>query len=138
MIQIPHEFLVARCRPLGIELPEPEHYGVGAFFTSPEESQQKYREGTLRAARRRGRSRSFSAGDRIETDGSSLGESARRVEPVMWHALIGRGPAIADADQFERKLYVIRKRFEKEIEELRARRPQVLLFREPVVPHPGL
>jgi glutamate synthase (ferredoxin) len=29
LIQIPHEFLVARCRPLLIALPEPECYGVG-------------------------------------------------------------------------------------------------------------
>jgi glutamate synthase (ferredoxin) len=35
----------------------------------------------------------------------------------MYHALVGRGPTIADADAFERKLYVIRKRFETEIEE---------------------
>ena len=42
LIQIPHEFLVSRCLPLGISLPAPEEYGVGAFFTSPEESQQKF------------------------------------------------------------------------------------------------
>ena len=33
----------------------------------------------------------------------------------MFHALFGRGPRIEDADAFERKLYVIRKRFEAEI-----------------------
>ena len=33
LIQIPHAFLAERCRPLGIELPGPEHYGVWAFFT---------------------------------------------------------------------------------------------------------
>ncbi len=32
LIQIPHEFLVARCQALGIELPEPEHYGVGRLL----------------------------------------------------------------------------------------------------------
>src|SRR5262245_49307511 len=52
---------------------------------------------------------------RIPTDGSSLGESARAVEPVMWHALVGRGARCDDADRFERKLYVIRKRFESAI-----------------------
>ena len=35
----------------------------------------------------------------------------------MFHAFVGRGPTIDDADAFERKLYVIRKRFETEIEE---------------------
>ncbi len=51
----------------------------------------------------------------IQTDPSSLGESARAVEPVMWHAFVGRADGL-DADRFERKLYVIRKRFEAEIE----------------------
>ena len=37
----------------------------------------------------------------------------------MFHAFIGRGPKVADADAFERKLYVIRKRFENEIEKSR-------------------
>ncbi len=53
----------------------------------------------------------------IKTDPSSLGEGARVVEPVMWHALIGRSEGL-DADQFERKLYVIRKRFENETRNL--------------------
>src|SRR3954468_3455063 len=42
LIQIPHEFLAARCRLLGIELPEPGSYGVGAFFTSPDPAQQEF------------------------------------------------------------------------------------------------
>ena len=42
LIQIPHEFLVARCRPLGIALGEPGSYGVGAFFTSPDPAQQQF------------------------------------------------------------------------------------------------
>src|SRR5881398_1141496 len=42
LIQIPHEFLAERCRPLGIELPEPGQYGVGALFASPDAEQQAY------------------------------------------------------------------------------------------------
>jgi glutamate synthase (NADPH) large chain len=117
LIQLPHEFLASRCRPLGIDLPAPEHYGIGAFFTSPEESQQKYgMEHFERIVAEEGQE--LLGWRPIKTDASSLGESARRVEPVMWHAIIGRGRAIDDADRFERKLYVIRKRFEKEIEDL--------------------
>ena len=33
LIQVPHEFLKARCAALDIALPEPGKYGVGAFFT---------------------------------------------------------------------------------------------------------
>src|SRR5262249_16380112 len=53
---------------------------------------------------------------RLKTDNSTLGKTARDVEPTMFHALIARGPAIKDDDQFERKLYVIRKAFENRIE----------------------
>jgi glutamate synthase (ferredoxin) len=116
LIQIPHEFLVGRCRALGIDLPEPEHYGVGAFFTSPDESQQRYgMELFEKLIAEEGQE--FLGWRRILTDGSSLGESARQVEPVMWHAFVGRGRTLTDAERFERKLYVIRKRFENEIEE---------------------
>ena len=46
LIQIPHEFLVSRCGPLGIDLPEPEHYGVGAFFTSREPTSRRSGKGS--------------------------------------------------------------------------------------------
>jgi glutamate synthase (NADPH/NADH) large chain len=114
LIQIPHAFLKARCKALGIALPEPEHYGVGAFFTSPDEGPQRYGM-TLFERIVAEEGQEFLGWRRIATDSSSLGDSARSVEPVMWHALVGRAAGL-DADRFERKLYVIRKRFESEIE----------------------
>src|SRR5262249_7376453 len=47
---------------------------------------------------------------------AQVGASARSSEPLMFPAFIGRGPTIHDDDRFERKLYVIRKRFETKIE----------------------
>ncbi|APW60141.1 glutamate synthase large subunit [Paludisphaera borealis] len=116
LIQIPHEFLKSRCEPLGIDLGEPETYGVGAFFTSPDASQQEFGmklfesivadEGLV-----------FLGWRRLKTDNGPLGDGAKSVEPAVYHAMIGRGPATRDADTFERKLYVTRKRFENEIED---------------------
>ncbi|MEA2629824.1 MAG: glutamate synthase large chain, partial [Chloroflexota bacterium] len=115
LIQIPHEFLVARCRPSGIELPGPGCYGVGAFFTSPDPAQQEFGKALFeRIVAEEGQV--FLGWRRLKTDNSSLGETARAVEPTMFHALIGRGSKIRDDDQFERKLYVIRKVFESRIE----------------------
>jgi glutamate synthase (NADPH/NADH) large chain len=116
LIQLPHEFLVSRCLSLGISLPAPQEYGVGAFFTSPEESQQKFGMELFERLVAEER-QEFLGWRRVKTDASSLGESARQVEPVMWHAFVGRSAALGDAERFERKLYVIRKRFEKEIED---------------------
>jgi glutamate synthase (ferredoxin) len=116
LVQIPHDFFVARLSELGIELPAPEHYGVGAFFTSPVLAQQRFGmelfEQIVALEGQR-----FLGWRPIRTDGSVLGDSARAVEPVMWHAFVGRGATIGDSERFERKLYVIRKRFEREIEE---------------------
>jgi len=115
LIQIPHDFLVSRCAPLGIDLPEPEHYGVGAFFTSRESTQQTFGKALFeRIVVDEGQT--LLGWRMIETDASSLGESARLVEPLMWHAIVGRGTNLKTAEAFERKLYVIRKRFESEIE----------------------
>jgi glutamate synthase (NADPH/NADH) large chain len=115
LIQIPHEFFAGRCRSLGIALPDPEHYGVGAFFTSPETSQQKFGMELFESIVH-DEGQTFLGWRKIKTDSSTLGESARQVEPVMWHALVGRGRSSTDADRFERRLYVIRKRFEDEID----------------------
>jgi glutamate synthase (ferredoxin) len=115
LIQIPHDFLVARCRPLGIDLPEPTGYGVGAFFTSPDPSQQEFGKALFERIVAEEK-QVFLGWRRLQTDNRDLGVTARAVEPVMFHALIGRGSGIKDADHFERKLYVIRKVFESRIE----------------------
>ncbi len=137
LIQIPHAFLAARCRPLGITLPEPEHYGVGAFFTSPEaEAPQQFGMSLFeRIVAEEGQE--FLGWRRIATDSSLLGEGARvgraghvarlrrprrraRRRPVRAEAL--RHPqAVRERDRG-----------------LGARRPQVLLFRQPVLPDPRL
>lgn len=114
LIQIPHDFLVERCRPLGIELPSPETYGVGALFASPEPGQQAFglrlfEEIVLEEGQK------FLGWRRLKTDNSSLGDGAKSVEPAMFHAVVGSN--YDDADRFERKLYVIRKRFESAIAE---------------------
>ncbi|MGA7496435.1 MAG: glutamate synthase large subunit [Isosphaeraceae bacterium] len=116
LIQIPHELLSERCKPLGIILGEPGSYGVGAFFTSPDPAQHTFgMEIFEKIVAAEGQV--FLGWRALLTDNAPLGASARAVEPRMFHALLGRGPRVQDSDAFERKLYVIRKRFETEIAE---------------------
>ena len=116
LIQIPHELLSERCKPLGIILGEPGSYGVGAFFTSPDPAQHTFgMEIFEKIVAEEGQV--FLGWRALLTDNAPLGASARAVEPRMFHALLGRGPRVQDSDAFERKLYVIRKRFETEIAE---------------------
>jgi glutamate synthase (ferredoxin) len=116
LIQIPHELLVERCAALGIHLGEPESYGVGSFFTSPDPAQQKFGMDLFEQIVAE-EGQSFLGWRPLATNNAPLGDSARAVEPRMYHALVGRSARIQDADAFERKLYVIRKRFESAIED---------------------
>ncbi len=121
LIQIPdrflrEEFLADRCRTLGIAEPAAGEYGVGAFFASPDPEQRTFgmalfekivaQEGQVVLGWRK-----------VETDNTPLGQGARSVEPAIYHAFVGRGPRVVDEDRFERKLFVIRKRFEREVEQ---------------------
>ncbi|AMV38684.1 glutamate synthase large subunit [Planctomyces sp. SH-PL62] len=114
LIQIPHEFLKARCALLGIDLGEPETYGVGSFFSSPDPAQQEFGR-KLFEELVADEDQVFLGWRRLKTDNSSLGDGAKSVEPAVFHALIGRGATTKDADAFDRKLYVIRNRFESAI-----------------------
>jgi glutamate synthase (ferredoxin) len=112
LVQIPHEFLVTRCERLGIELPEPGRYGVGMFFAAPEPARQA---AGLAAVEKivREEGLPFLGWRRLKTDNASLGESAKAVEPAVFQCYIGSNYG-DDTDRFERKLYVVRKRFEAE------------------------
>src|SRR5262249_21317756 len=115
LIQIPHGLLVRRCRPLGIDLPQPLEYGVGSFFASPHGDQKFYGQQLFEQL-------VAAEGQRmlgwrpLDTKNGPLGESPKAVEPAVLQAFVGWGPRIENPDQFERKLYVIRKRFETAIE----------------------
>jgi glutamate synthase (NADPH/NADH) large chain len=115
LVQIPHDFLEARCAELGIKLPPAGRYGVGAFFTSPTDDQRAFGKRLFETILDQ-EGLPLIGWRKLKTDNSLLGESARAVEPVMYHVIVGRRPDIKDDDAFERKLYVVRKRFEAEIE----------------------
>jgi glutamate synthase (NADPH) large chain len=115
LVQIPHDFFLERCKPLGITLPPPGEFGVGALFASNDPEQQAFGQRLFEIIVAEENQR-FLGWRRLVTDNAALGESARAVEPAMFHAFVGQGAKITDQDQFERKLYVIRKRFESAIE----------------------
>ncbi|HEY3282873.1 MAG TPA: glutamate synthase large subunit [Armatimonadota bacterium] len=116
LIQIPHRFLADEARSHGFELPEPGHYGVGCLFLPPDAALQAQGQRMFQAVVEE-EGQVFLGWRPIVTDNSSLGATALAAEPAMAHAFVGWGPAIEDADQFERKLYVIRKLFEERVKQ---------------------
>jgi glutamate synthase (NADPH/NADH) large chain len=120
LMQIPHAFMVKECRAMKIELPAPGLYGVGMLFLSPDPAKRAQCEQALeRIVAEEGQ---LLLGWRtVPTDNSSLGKGARAVEPFCRQVFIGMDAATqekfqnGDVQAVERKLYIIRKRAEKEI-----------------------
>ncbi|RFC39993.1 MAG: glutamate synthase (NADPH/NADH) large chain [Candidatus Nitrotoga sp. CP45] len=108
LIQIPDAFLRKSCAAQSMSLPTAGKYGVGMLFLP--------RDAAARAACEQvivdkiAAEGQFLLGWRdVPVDNSSLGESVKAVEPVVRQVFIGCGTNCADADSFERKLFVIRK-----------------------------
>ncbi len=111
LIQIPHGFFAAECAKLGVKLPAPGHYGTGLVFLPRDGGQRRRCEEIFERTVREEGQESLGWRD-VPTDDSALGPTARACEPAFRQIFIARGPRVADAEGFERKLYVIRKRVE--------------------------
>ncbi len=114
LIQLPHEFFRRECAKINIRLPEAGQYGAGLFFGA-KDARDRAQAMALFAAIVEEEGQHLLGWREVPTDNSMIGDSALAVEPSMHHVFIGRGAGLADDDAFERKLYVIRKRFEKAI-----------------------
>ena len=108
LLQVPDAFMRAQCAAQGMTLPPVGSYGVGMLFLS--------RDAKNRAASEQILTEHIAAEGQlllgwrdVPVDGSGLGESVRKAEPVIRQVFIARGANCPDTDSFERKLFVIRK-----------------------------
>ena len=114
LIQIPHKFFARECAQLGFTLPEPGAYGVGMTFLPVEKHPRLQCEGILERIARE-EDLSVLGWRDTPVDGSAVGRVARVSQPYIQQVFIAC-PAGLDEDAFERKLYVVRKRVEAEVE----------------------
>src|SRR3954465_14937010 len=115
LLQMPHAFLkkVAK-KDARINLPEPGQYAAGNIFMPRNPTQRrKIEEVFARVVQAEGQV--YLGARTVPTDNSMLGETAKAAEPFTRQVFIGRGPETLDENEFERKLYVIRKRAYNEI-----------------------
>ena len=108
MIQIPDTFFREEMARQGVKLPQPGQYGIGMVFLPREPASRLACEYEIeRAIKDEGQ---LLLGWRdVPVDSEDLGESVKKVEPVIRQVFIGRSSAIRVTDALERKLYVIRK-----------------------------
>ena len=114
LMQIPHGFLRKACAERDLHLPSPGHYAVGMIFLPVDrEERDKCERAFGRIVREEGQS--ILGWRTVPTDDRSLGATARAGMPLIRQVFIGRSPDPGSDLDFERKLYVIRKRAEKAI-----------------------
>ena len=113
LIQIPHRFFAKECSKLGFTLPAPGEYGVGMCFLPVEPAQRLQVEGILeRIVREEGLS--VLGWRDTPVNANAIGRIARASQPYIEQIFI-RAAAGMPQDEFERVLYVVRKRVENEI-----------------------
>jgi glutamate synthase domain-containing protein 2/glutamate synthase domain-containing protein 1/glutamate synthase domain-containing protein 3 len=113
LIQIPHDFFSSECRALGFTLPPPGAYAVGMVFLPVGRPQRLQCEGIVeRILREEGLSVLGWRDTPCNSD--AIGRDARATQPYIQQVFLGR-PEGWDEDHFERKLYVARRRIEREI-----------------------
>jgi glutamate synthase (NADPH/NADH) large chain len=112
LVQMPDRFLRRECAGQGLALPPVGEYGAGLVFL-PREPMQADKVRALLHSIVEEEGQVLLGWRDVPTDDRMLGDSACTVEPTIKQVFVGRGPAVRDRAHFERKLYVIRRLFEK-------------------------
>ncbi len=113
LIQIPHKFFVKESATLGFTLPEPGLYGVAMCFLPVERQQRLVCEGLMEKIVREEGLAVLGWRD-TPVEGDAIGRVARASQPYIQQFFVAR-PAGIDADEFERRLYTVRKRCESQV-----------------------
>jgi len=114
LLQKPHKFFKKVCPDNGIELPDYEDYGVGMIYLSPDTSESTLARDMFNKIVEEEGQEVLGWRD-VPTDNSSLGETAKSFEPGIVQVFIKRSAGTQPGIDFERKLYIIRKRAENQI-----------------------
>ena len=113
LLQIPHGFFANECERIRISLPGPGQYGVGTVFL-PRDPEGRWQCEQLFEKIVRQEGQCVLGWRTVPVNDSTLGTTAKASAPVIRQIFIGRNKRLFDEDlDFERTLYVIRKRVTK-------------------------
>ena len=120
LVQIPHAFFARKAAEIGFQLPKPGEYAVGALFMPKETAWRKVIKSII-ADQIRDEGLVLLGWRDVPSDNSSLGETVKPTEPAHMQVFIGRNGAAKTEDEFERKLYILRKSISQAIYQRRDR-----------------
>src|ERR1700679_3552832 len=120
LVQIPHAFFERKAAEIGFQLPKPGDYAVGALFM-PRETAWRNVIKSIIADQIRDEELMLLGWREVPSDNYSLGETVKPTEPAHMQVFIGRGDHIKTEEQFERRLYILRKSISQAIYQRRDR-----------------
>jgi glutamate synthase domain-containing protein 2/glutamate synthase domain-containing protein 1/glutamate synthase domain-containing protein 3 len=113
-LQLPHKFFQTVTRDLKFSLPNEGDYGVGFIYLSPNRKECKEEMEIFEGIVREEGQKVLGWRD-VPVKSEMLGEASAATEPAMKQIFIERSKAIKNSQDFERKLYVIRRRISKAV-----------------------
>src|SRR5215216_4495255 len=120
LVQIPHAFFARKATEIGFQLPKPGEYAIGALFM-PRETAWRNVIKSIVADQIKNEGLMLLGWREVPTDNSSLGETVKPTEPNHMQVFIGRNGVAKTEDEFERRLYILRKSISQAIYQRRDR-----------------
>src|SRR3982074_842647 len=120
LVQIPHAFFKRKAAEIGFQLPEPGEYAIGAPFM-PKETAWRQVIQSIIADQIKAEGLLLLGWRGVPPDNSSLGETVKPTEPTHMQVFIGRNGIAKTDEEFERKLYILRKSISQAIYQRRER-----------------
>ncbi|MGY4447785.1 glutamate synthase (NADPH/NADH) large chain [Bradyrhizobium sp. i1.3.1] len=120
LVQIPHAFFIRKAKELGFALPNPGEYAIGALFM-PRDTAWRNVIKSIIADQIKEEGLTLLGWRDVPTDNSSLGVTVKPTEPACMQVFIGRNGTAKTEDDFERRLYILRKSISQAIYQRRDR-----------------
>ena len=114
LFQLPDAFFRQVAALQGFHLPPSGHYGLGMLFLPQSSPLRERFEGQFAALVEQAGQELLGWRD-VPANNTALGDTAKAGEPFIRQVFIGRAPQIQDDEEFERVLYLIRRRAENTI-----------------------
>jgi glutamate synthase (NADPH/NADH) large chain len=108
LTQIPHKFFAKEAAKLGFALPAPGEYAVGTLFMPHDRARQQEIADIYAEVIEAEGFRLLGWRD-VPIDNSTLGDSVKPTEPWHRQVFVGLGEKKLSEDDFERRLYILRK-----------------------------
>src|SRR6201990_575983 len=120
LVQIPHPFFKRKAAEIGFELPEPGEYAIGALCMPKDNAWRKVIQSII-ADQIKTEGMMLLGWRDVPSDNSSLGVTVKPTEPYHMQVFIGRNGTAKTEDDFERRLYILRKSISQAIYQRRDR-----------------